>query len=100
MPNYCNPDGTITMRDSTNGSFMTIPTQMLIAIITKYVGTAFLPTNYDELKFFLKSVRLSDTINRRTGLSYHDGMHCSIVPLWYFSSGSTERDTEQRSCMF
>lgn len=41
---------------------------------------------------------LSDTIiNRRAGLSDQDGTHCSIVPLWYFSSGSKERATEQQS---
>lgn len=43
MLNHCNVDG--TMRDSTNGSFMTKPPQIFTAktIMTKYVETSALP---------------------------------------------------------
>lgn len=68
-------------------------------IMAKYVETVALPNNYDELISFLKMVGGSDRINRRAGLSYQDGTHCSIVSLWCFSSGSTERATEQQSCV-
>lgn len=44
---------------------------------------------------------LSDSvINRRAGLSDQHGTPCNIVPLWYFSSGSRERATEQQSYVF
>ncbi len=62
--------------------------------------TAALHSKYDELKPFLKSVILSDTISVRAGLSHRDGTHCSIVPLWYFSSGSTERATSNSHVCF
>ena len=56
-------------------------------------------TTYVETEILPKTSSLSDAIitRRAGGLSDRDGTHCSIVPLWYFSSGSTQRATEKQS---
>lgn len=92
MLNHCNIDGTITIRDSTHGSFMTKPATALHCKDNnhKICGNSALP-NSMMIKILPEMESLSDTIiNRRAGLPDQDGTHCSIVPLWYVSSGSTE----------